>query len=186
MASWAAPPLRQTPTNSASKALSSYSHLLGATIYANDGTYLGLITTSKYHSDSIINDYGTYGSKYNSTSIRNTYGTYGSPLFHTVRLQRIYHHSTCHFFRRNCCRVLDHKHIQDTKSRPEFSNRVVGIGHSGHSGSSASCRLRGFSDWWYGPADGHVYEWSHGADRQPRLELRRRWDKHPNQPKPRV
>ena len=38
---------------------------------------MGKITSNKYDSDSIINDYGTYGSKYSSTSIRYDYGSYG-------------------------------------------------------------------------------------------------------------
>lgn len=46
---------------------------------AQDGknTYLGRITNS-YDSESIFNDYGTYGSAYNSSSIWNQYATFGS------------------------------------------------------------------------------------------------------------
>lgn len=45
--------------------------------YDYDGwKFIGSIT-SKYDSDSIANDYGTYGSKYSSDSINNDYGTYG-------------------------------------------------------------------------------------------------------------
>lgn len=48
-------------------------------LYSNDlKTYLGKMTTNEFDSDSIFNDYGTYGSKYNSKSIWNEYGTYGS------------------------------------------------------------------------------------------------------------
>gem|GEM_PF-5369963 len=49
-------------------------------LVADDGkyTYLGKLTTNKYDSDSIFNEYGSYGSKYSSESIWNTYGTYGS------------------------------------------------------------------------------------------------------------
>jgi hypothetical protein len=40
--------------------------------------FLGCINCSQYDSDSIFNEYGTYGSKYSDTSIWNPYGTYGS------------------------------------------------------------------------------------------------------------
>lgn len=40
--------------------------------------YLGCLNCNKYHSSSIWNAYGEYGSKYNSKSIWNVYGTYGS------------------------------------------------------------------------------------------------------------
>lgn len=49
-----------------------------ATLLADDGTYLGRISSNKYDSDSVCNRYGEYGSKYASTSVRNKYGTYGS------------------------------------------------------------------------------------------------------------
>jgi len=52
--------------------------LEGSIIIAEDGTYLGKIT-NKYSSESIFNDYGTFGSLYSSKSIWNEYGTYGSP-----------------------------------------------------------------------------------------------------------
>jgi hypothetical protein len=48
-------------------------------VVAADETYLGCITCSTYSSDSIFNQYGTYGSPYSPTSISNQYGTYGSP-----------------------------------------------------------------------------------------------------------
>ena len=51
----------------------------GAVLIAQDdkNTYIGKITNS-YDSDSIFNDYGTYGSEYNSASIWNQYATFGS------------------------------------------------------------------------------------------------------------
>jgi len=52
------------------------SQLDGSVIIAEDGTYLGKIT-DKYDSESIFNQYGTYGSKYSQSSIWNQYGTYG-------------------------------------------------------------------------------------------------------------
>ena len=50
----------------------------GAKILAQDSqnTYLGKITNS-YDSDSIFNDYGSYGGQYSSTSIWNQYATFG-------------------------------------------------------------------------------------------------------------
>jgi hypothetical protein len=41
-------------------------------------TYLGCLNCSEYATDSILNQYGTYGSKYSSTSIFNRYGEFGS------------------------------------------------------------------------------------------------------------
>ena len=51
----------------------------GAVLVAQDekNTYLGKIA-SAYDSDSIFNEYGTYGSQYNSLSIWNQYATFGS------------------------------------------------------------------------------------------------------------
>lgn len=43
----------------------------------NQNTYLGKIVNS-YQSDSIFNEYGTYGNEYNTDSIWNEYGTFGS------------------------------------------------------------------------------------------------------------
>lgn len=52
-------------------------------LYSNDGKqYLGKLTTNQYDSESIWNEYGTYGSKYNANSIWNNYGTYGSAYSH--------------------------------------------------------------------------------------------------------
>jgi len=48
----------------------------GTSVIANDGKYLGKIA-SKYDSESIFNEYGTYGSEYSSDSIWNEYGSYG-------------------------------------------------------------------------------------------------------------
>lgn len=40
--------------------------------------YLGCINCSEYASDSVFNQYGTYGSKYSGNSILNSYSDYGS------------------------------------------------------------------------------------------------------------
>jgi hypothetical protein len=47
-------------------------------IYAQDGTYLGVLSSNPYMPDSTSNPYGKYGSQYSSTSINNPYGKYGS------------------------------------------------------------------------------------------------------------
>ena len=52
------------------------SRLTGASIVANDGTFLGNLTNS-YDSKSVLNEYGTHGSKYSASSIWNAYGQYG-------------------------------------------------------------------------------------------------------------
>ena len=51
----------------------------GAKLIAQDdkNTYIGEIKNS-YASDSIFNEYGTYGSEYSSNSIWNEYATFGS------------------------------------------------------------------------------------------------------------
>ena len=48
-------------------------------LLAQDGQFLGILSSNKYQSDSVMNQYGSYGSKYSSTSIFNRYGQYGSP-----------------------------------------------------------------------------------------------------------
>lgn len=50
-------------------------HLYGG---SNNEVYLGCLNCNSYDSDSIWNEYGTYGSSYSSNSIWNEYGTYGS------------------------------------------------------------------------------------------------------------
>ena len=50
-------------------------HLYGG---SNHDVYLGCLNCNNYDSNSIWNEYGTYGSSYNSKSIWNEYGTYGS------------------------------------------------------------------------------------------------------------
>ena len=47
-------------------------------LYADDGTYLGKVSSNQYDPESISNPYGKYGSKYSSTSINNPYSKYGS------------------------------------------------------------------------------------------------------------
>jgi len=41
-------------------------------------TYLGCLSCSEYVTDSVFNEYGSYGSQYSSTSIWNHYAEFGS------------------------------------------------------------------------------------------------------------
>ena len=50
----------------------------GGKIVATDAQYLGSLT-NKYNAESVLNQYGDYGSPYSNTSIYNRYGNYGSP-----------------------------------------------------------------------------------------------------------
>ena len=45
---------------------------------AQDGQFLGRIVANRFDSDSIINEYGPYGSRYSPTSVFNEYSDYGS------------------------------------------------------------------------------------------------------------
>jgi len=47
-------------------------------IVAQDGQFLGVLSSNKFDPLSVSNPYGTYGSKYSPTSINNPYSTYGS------------------------------------------------------------------------------------------------------------
>lgn len=47
-------------------------------IYAEDGTYLGKLSTNRYDPESISNPYGRYGNPYGNTLV-NPYSRYGSP-----------------------------------------------------------------------------------------------------------
>lgn len=47
-------------------------------LYAEDGTYLGRLSTNRYDPESVSNPYGVYGSRYSPTSIKNPYSVYGS------------------------------------------------------------------------------------------------------------
>ena len=46
-------------------------------LIAQDGQFLGILSSNKYQSDSVMIQYGSYGSKYSSTSIFNRYGRDG-------------------------------------------------------------------------------------------------------------
>jgi hypothetical protein len=46
-------------------------------LLADDGTFLGRLTSNRYDTDGIFNTYGQHGSKYAAESIFNEYGNYG-------------------------------------------------------------------------------------------------------------
>lgn len=52
--------------------------LSGAVVVAHDGQYLGELSCNTFASDSILNEFGKYGSPFSSTSIWNEFGQYGS------------------------------------------------------------------------------------------------------------
>jgi hypothetical protein len=47
-------------------------------LLANDGQYLGKLSLNRFDSESIFNEFGSFGSKFSSTSIWNTFSNYGS------------------------------------------------------------------------------------------------------------
>ena len=47
-------------------------------LLASDGQYLGKLCLNKFDAESIVNEYGVYGSRFSSTSIYNQYSMYGS------------------------------------------------------------------------------------------------------------
>lgn len=56
----------------------AFPRLLGMHLYADDGTFLGVINKNRFDQTSLTNEYGPYGSPYSQTSIFNQYGQYGS------------------------------------------------------------------------------------------------------------
>ena len=54
-------------------AYAGHLYLLG-----DDGERKGCITCNEFHSDSLWNEFSTYGNDYSSESIWNEYGTYGN------------------------------------------------------------------------------------------------------------
>ncbi len=65
------------PTGTLPGVGNSCASIEGALVFANDGQYLGKITSNTADSDSLGNLYGKYGSAYSSVSVFNQYGTYG-------------------------------------------------------------------------------------------------------------
>lgn len=51
--------------------------LEGCVIVADDGQVLGVITRNEFAANSILNQFGPYGSEFSATSIFNQFGKYG-------------------------------------------------------------------------------------------------------------
>lgn len=51
--------------------------LEGALVFADDGQFVGKITSNKFAPDSLGNEFGRYGTDYSTTSIFNPFGRYG-------------------------------------------------------------------------------------------------------------
>ena len=47
-------------------------------LFSDDNNFLGCLNCNEFSSDSICNEFGTYGSEFSSKSIWNEFGTYGS------------------------------------------------------------------------------------------------------------
>lgn len=47
-------------------------------IIANDGQYLGKLTSNEFDNDSLLNEFGPYGSEFSTTSVFNEFSDYGS------------------------------------------------------------------------------------------------------------
>jgi hypothetical protein len=62
---------------------SSCAAVEGALIFADDGTFLGRITSNTFARDSIGNEFGPYGSEFSPTSIFNEFGRYGGEFSST-------------------------------------------------------------------------------------------------------
>ena len=56
-------------------------------ILANDGQFLGKLCLNIYDSESILNNYGVYGSPYSAYSINNRYSMYGSQYSSLSRIK---------------------------------------------------------------------------------------------------
>jgi hypothetical protein len=58
-------------------------------VFADNVTFLGKVSADKYDSQSLANEYGSYGSEFSSTSIFNQFGTYGSEFSSLSTINRL-------------------------------------------------------------------------------------------------
>ncbi|GIO13579.1 hypothetical protein J19TS2_31340 [Cohnella xylanilytica] len=59
-------------------------------LYSYDGkTYLGKITSNSFDTDSVFNEFGTYGSKFSTSSIWDEFGDYGSSFSNTSAFNKL-------------------------------------------------------------------------------------------------
>ncbi|MEK7754134.1 MAG: hypothetical protein AAB403_02120 [Planctomycetota bacterium] len=72
-----APARPSTPSASLPGVSAACSALEGAFVFADDGQFLGKITSDTFAADSLGNTFGRYGSEYSPTSIFNPNGKYG-------------------------------------------------------------------------------------------------------------
>ena len=63
-----------TPGGLVAQGLGSFE---GASIIADDGQFLGIVTSNKFDARSINNQFGQHGSKFSSLCIFNEFGQYG-------------------------------------------------------------------------------------------------------------
>lgn len=68
----------QTSELQSRRPATSLSQLEGAIIVADDGQFLGVITTNCFDPKALCNKFGTYGNKFSTNSILNQFGTYGN------------------------------------------------------------------------------------------------------------
>lgn len=57
--------------------LKDFTYLLGASIFAADDTFLGVVSKDRFRQDSISNNFGPYGGEFSQNSIFNEFGPYG-------------------------------------------------------------------------------------------------------------
>jgi hypothetical protein len=53
------------------------SQLEGCLVVSNDQQFLGVVTSNRFNTDSLLNEYGPHGSRFSQVSILNAFGPYG-------------------------------------------------------------------------------------------------------------
>jgi hypothetical protein len=76
------PPPTPTPPSAPAPAPSQNAafYVWGGSSYSQYLGFFTCVSCQEFGSDSINNQFGTYGNPFSSTSIRNQFGTYGSPF----------------------------------------------------------------------------------------------------------
>lgn len=85
-------------------------------LIADDGQFLGNISDNQYDRESILNQYGPYGSQYSPTSIFNPYSKYGSP-YGQYSIQNPYTSTPPHLF-------IAGREIARVTANPYIPNRM--------------------------------------------------------------
>jgi hypothetical protein len=73
-------PATVAPQTTTPKARDLVSLLEGCVIIADDGQFLGVISKNEFSAESIINQFGKYGSEFSTTSIFNEFAKYGGEI----------------------------------------------------------------------------------------------------------